>query len=98
MTESFTRTFRLSESQARSSGFTQEIDMGFTHRSVKRGFLSAVLSGGLGIVLIGGCSGQPATGTHVGESAELVQKRTESIKSAMQRGAYGIRYKAKAAQ
>ena len=67
----------------------------FTHRIASRGLPLAVVLGGFGLGLAGGCSGQPKTGTQVEESAELKAKRTSSIKSAMERGAYGTQYKAK---
>jgi hypothetical protein len=36
-----------------------------------------------------GCSDTPATGTRVVESPEVVQKRDDTIKDMMKKGAYG---------
>jgi hypothetical protein len=47
--------------------------------------------------LAGGCSGQPSSGTAT-EAPQVKQQREESIKDAMKRGAYGDKYKDKAAK
>lgn len=66
-------------------------------RNIVRLRLWALALGVLAIGPAGGCSGQPSTGTQAVESSEVKEKREESIKDAMKRGAYGDRYKEKAA-
>jgi hypothetical protein len=51
----------------------------------------------LAIVSASGCDSQPQTGTTVQESEALQKGREESIKSAMERGAYGPQYAKKGA-
>lgn len=66
-------------------------------RAVTRGLLATVTLAALGAAGTAGCSGQPSTGSQVSESPEQIQKREDSVKSAMESGAYGAQYKPKAA-
>jgi hypothetical protein len=64
---------------------------------VVRGPLWALALVALATGMAGGCSGQPSTGTAT-EAPQVQKQREESIKDAMKRGAYGDKYKDKAAK
>jgi hypothetical protein len=66
-------------------------------RIVVSGRFWALALASLAAGLPGGCSGQPSSGT-VTETPQVQEKREESIKDAMKSGAYGDKYKAKAAK
>jgi hypothetical protein len=58
-------------------------------RAVKLGPLWALALGVFAAGMTGGCSDTPKTGTQAVESPEVVQKRDDTIKDMMKKGAYG---------